>query len=53
MILKSSFELTLQIGKKIPVYILPHINDNIAMKVKECKKFNDYIKKIENVEKGV
>ena len=47
MIGKTSFELTLKMGKVIPVEFMPHINEQIAMKVKECKKFNDYVGKIE------
>jgi hypothetical protein len=48
MIPKAVFELTLKIGKKIPVEVLPHINESIAMKVKESKKFKDYVNRIEN-----
>jgi hypothetical protein len=49
MFIKTSFELTLKIGKKVPVEVLPHISDSVIAKVKESKKFKDYVKKIDNV----
>ncbi len=48
----KAFELTLKIGV-IPVYFLPHINENIAHKVNECKKFKDYVNKLNHYEEGV
>ena len=45
-------ELTLKIGK-IPVFAEPHISENIIKKVADCKKFNDYVKKIEVAPEGV
>jgi hypothetical protein len=34
MIMKNTFELTLKMGKKIPVEVLPHISDNVIAKVR-------------------
>lgn len=53
MISKIVFDLTLKIGKKIPVEVLSHINEHIVEKVKVSKKFTDYISRIENAEEGV
>ena len=46
MLAKTSFELTLKMGKVITVEVMPHISEQVAYKVKECKKFNDYVAKI-------
>ena len=40
-------------GKSIPVHFEPHIEKDVAEKVRTSKKFNDYLKKIENSEDGV
>ena len=47
MIGKAGFELTLKMGKVIPVEVLPHISEQVAQKVKDCKKFKDYVNRIE------
>lgn len=42
------FELVLKHKNiKIPVEILPHISENIVASVRDSKKFNDYIAKID------
>lgn len=51
-IMLKAFELTLKIGT-IPVFSLPHISPNTLSKVQHCKKFNDYIEKMNHLEKGV
>lgn len=50
MIPRLTFELTLKLGKKIPVEVLSHIGENTWLKVKESKKFMDYVSKIEHAE---
>ena len=52
MIAKAAFELSLKIGK-IPVFALPHLNENVINKVADSKKFKDYVSRIENCEEGV
>lgn len=53
MIAKSTFELVLKNAKKIPVEVLPHINQALIPKIQDCKKFKDYASKIENAGEGV
>lgn len=48
----KAFELTLKIGM-IPVLALPHIEQGILAKVQQCKKFNDYVDKLNQLEQGV
>lgn len=38
---------------KVPVEALSHITEQTLNKVKECKKFNDYVKRIDAAESGV
>jgi len=53
MISKLFVELSLKMGKKIPVEALSHISESTFQKVQQSKKFKDYIKKIDNAEQGV
>ena len=50
--MQKAFELTLKIGK-IPVFSLPHLDPKVLTKVQACKKFRDYVDKLDNLEKGV
>ncbi len=50
--MKKAFELTIKKGI-IPVFAHQHIENNILQKVSVCKKFNDYVAKIENTPKDV
>ena len=43
MLAKTVFKLSLKLGKKLPVSVLSHINENTIKKVKESRKFKDYI----------
>ena len=52
MIGKAAFELSLKIGT-VPVFAMPHLNEVVVHKVRESKKFKDYISKIDNCEEGV
>lgn len=53
MIAKTVFEVTLNLGKKIPVEFLPHISEPIAKKVYDCKKFQDYVSRMKEVPTNV
>ncbi len=50
--MQKAFELSLKIGK-IPVFSLPHIDHQVLSKVQACKKFRDYVDKLDHLEKGV
>jgi len=52
MLMQKAFELTLKLGV-IPVFSLPHIETKVLSKVSACKKFRDYVDKLDNLEKGV
>lgn len=53
MIARSTFEIVLRNARIIPVEVLPHINQALIPKIKECKKFKDYTERIEKAEEGV
>ena len=37
----------MKMGRQIPVDFMPHISEQVAQKVKDCKKFNDYVNRID------
>jgi ADP-sugar diphosphatase len=49
--MQKAFELVLKIGK-VPVFSLPHIEQKVLGKVEQCKKFRDYVEKLNHLEKG-
>ena len=52
--ISRAFEMLLKHKNiKLPVEVLPHINENIIPSLKDCKKFNDYVTKIDKAEQGI
>jgi hypothetical protein len=43
--------LSMKIGV-IPVFSLPHIDQGVLVQVKECKKFQDYVRSFDRLEEG-
>lgn len=50
--MKKAFQLTIKKGI-IPVFAHQHIAENIVNKVQTCKKFKDYVQKVDDTPKDV